>query len=66
MRRITPMSFHLNRLGSGKDDSSSEAQLQSSKTSRGSYLHPELYIFVKIFELCLVTTDLLVWKPIIL
>jgi hypothetical protein len=30
----------------GKDDSSSKAHLQSSKASRGSYLDPELYIFV--------------------
>ncbi len=36
------------------DESSPEAHLQSSKTSRGSYLDPELSIFVKIFEFYLV------------
>jgi len=41
-----PICFHLNRLESSKGDSSSEAQLQSSKTSRGSYFDPELYIFL--------------------
>jgi hypothetical protein len=38
--RISPLCFHLNRLENGKDDISSEAHLQSSKTSRGSYLDP--------------------------
>ncbi len=52
---IYPKSFHLNRLESGMDASSSEAHLQSSKTGRGSYSDPELYIFVKIFEFYLVT-----------
>jgi hypothetical protein len=45
IHRIYPICFHLNRLESSKDDSSSEAQLQSSKTSRGSYFDPEFYIF---------------------
>jgi hypothetical protein len=40
--------FHLILVESGKDDSSLEAHLQSSKTSRGSYLDKELFIFVKI------------------
>ncbi len=39
------LSPNLNRFESDKDDSSSEAHLQSSKTSRGSYLDPELYMF---------------------
>jgi hypothetical protein len=47
--------FHLKRLESGKDGSSSKAHLQSSKISRGSNLDPELYIFDKIFEIYLVT-----------
>jgi hypothetical protein len=46
MHRIYPICFYLNRLESGKGGSSSEAQLQSSKTSRGSYFDPELYIFL--------------------
>ncbi len=33
--RFSPIYFHLNRLESGKDDSSSEAHFQSSKTTRG-------------------------------
>ncbi len=54
--RISPM---FSRLESGKDDSSSEAHLQSyKKTSRGSYLDPELYIFVKLFEFYLGTQSL--------
>ncbi len=53
IHRMSPKCFHLNRSESSKD-SSSEAQLQSSKTSRGSYLCQELYIFVKKFELYLV------------
>jgi hypothetical protein len=47
---IYPSMSHLNRVESGKDYSSSEAPLQSSKTSRGSHLDKELSIFVKIFE----------------
>ncbi len=47
INRISPICFHItvNRLESGKDDSSSEAHLQSSKTSRSFYLG--LYIFFK-------------------
>jgi hypothetical protein len=45
-------------LENGKDDSSSEAYLQGSKTSRGSYLDPAISIFVKIFEFYLVTQSL--------
>jgi hypothetical protein len=58
IHRISPMCLYLNRLESGNDDSSSEAHLQSSKTSRGSYLDPKLYTFVKIFEFYLVTQSL--------
>jgi hypothetical protein len=51
---VNPPLFSLvntfNHLESGKNESSSETQLQSSKTSRGSYLDPELYIFVKYFN----------------
>jgi len=36
-----PICFHFKRVKNGKDDSSSEAHLQSSKTSTGSYLDPE-------------------------
>ncbi len=39
----TPICFHLNRLENSKNDSLSEAHLQSSKTSRDSYL--DLSIF---------------------
>ncbi len=49
--RIRNTCFHHIRLESGEDDSSSEAHLQSSKTSRGSYSDPKLDNFVKIFEL---------------
>ncbi len=35
---ISPSMFHLNLVESGKDDSSSEVHLQSSKTSGGSHL----------------------------
>ncbi len=48
VHRISPVFFTLNHLKSSKDDSSSEAHLQSSKTISGSYLDPELYIFGKI------------------
>ncbi len=34
----------------GKEDSLSEAHLQSLKISRGSYLDPELSIFVRLFD----------------
>jgi hypothetical protein len=36
-------------MESGKDDSSSEALLQSSELEEAIILDPELYIFVKIF-----------------
>ncbi len=39
IHRIYPI-YHLNRLESGKDNSSSEAHRQSSKTRRGFYLDP--------------------------
>jgi hypothetical protein len=55
INRISPICFHLNRLESGKDDSSSEAHPQSSKTSNGSLFLPELNIFVKNFETYFVT-----------
>ncbi len=58
IHRISPKCFHLNRLESGKDDSSSEFHLKSSKTSRGSYLDQELYTFVQIFDFYLVTQSL--------
>ncbi len=48
--------FSLNSLESGKDDSSLEAHIQSSKTSKGFYLDPALYIFVKMFEFYLWTS----------
>jgi hypothetical protein len=41
-----------------QSDSSSEAHLHSSKTSKGAYLDKEVYIFVKIFEFYLVTQSL--------
>ncbi len=44
-------------MESVKDDSSSEAYLQSLKTRKDSYLDPELYIFVQ-FESYLVTQSL--------
>ncbi len=50
IHRISLICVHLYCLESGK-----EAHLQSSKTNRGSYLDPELNIFVKIFEFYLVT-----------
>ncbi len=57
--RISPICVTLaQRLESCKDDSTSEAHLQSSKTSRGSYKDPELYIFVKMFQFYLVTQSL--------
>jgi hypothetical protein len=58
IHRISPICFHLNLTENSKDDSSSEAHLKSSKTSRGSYLNLELYILVKIFELYLVAQSL--------
>jgi hypothetical protein len=46
---ISPSMFHLNRVESGKDDSSLEAHLQSLKTRRGSYFRQrKLSISVKI------------------
>ncbi len=50
--------FHLNRVESGKDDSSLEAHLQSLKTSRGSYLDKENYPFLAKFEFYLGTQSL--------
>jgi len=47
---ISLICFQLNLLEIGITDSSSEAHLKSSKTSRDSYLELELSIFVKIFE----------------
>jgi hypothetical protein len=55
---ISPSMFLLNRVESDKDDSSLEAHIQSSQTSRGSYFDKELFIFVKIFEFLLVTLSL--------
>jgi hypothetical protein len=43
MHRIFSICFHFNRLENDKNDSSSEAHLQSLKTSRGIYLDPESY-----------------------
>ncbi len=59
VHKISPICFQLNGLENGQNDSSSEAHLQSSKTSVGSYLDPELYFFVKIFEFYLVTQSML-------
>ncbi len=42
----------------GKDDSSSEAHIQSLETIRGYYLDLELSNFVKLFEFYLVTESL--------
>jgi len=39
--------FHDNSVESGTDDSSSEAHLRSSKTSGGSYLDPESYMYLE-------------------
>ncbi len=39
--------FHQKRVESGKDNRLSVAYLQSLKTSRGSYVDPDLSIFVK-------------------
>jgi hypothetical protein len=47
---ISPKFFHLKRIENGKYDSLSEANLQSSKTSRDSYLEPKLAIFVKLLN----------------
>jgi hypothetical protein len=52
---ISQICFQVNRRKRGKDDSSSEAHLQSSKTSRGSYLEGDFSIFDKIFKFYLVT-----------
>jgi hypothetical protein len=57
LHRISPICFHRIRLKKDKDNSS-EAHLQISKTSRGSYIEPELYIFVKIFKFYFVTQSL--------
>ena len=55
---ISPKCFLLNRWENGDDDRASEKHLRNSKTSRGSYLDLELCIFVKIFEIYLVTQSL--------
>ncbi len=48
--------FQLNRMENGNKDSSSEANLKNSKTSRGScFLDLEVFFFVKLFEFYLVT-----------
>jgi hypothetical protein len=54
----SPSMCRLNSVESGKDDISSEAHLQSSKTSRDSYLDKELPIFVKIIEFYFVNQSL--------
>jgi hypothetical protein len=35
---ISPLCFHLNRVGNGNDDISPEENFEHSKTSSGSYL----------------------------
>ncbi len=57
---ISLICFHVKRLESGKDDSSSETYFRSSKTSRDSHLDPELYILVQILEFYLVSQSLLI------
>jgi hypothetical protein len=57
--RISPICLHLNRLERGEDNAAHQ-RLQSSKTSRGSNLDPELCIFVKIFKFYLVDKTLYV------
>ncbi len=43
---ISPICFHLNRVGNGNDDILSEEHFENSNTSRGSYLDLLLVIFV--------------------
>ncbi len=45
--------FYFPNRENGNEDSSSEAHLKSSKTSRGPYLDLELSFFVKILEFLL-------------
>jgi hypothetical protein len=49
---------HLNRVGDGNDDISSEEHFKNLKTIRGSYLLLELFIFVQIFEFDRMTQSL--------
>jgi hypothetical protein len=42
----SPMCFHLNRVGNGDDDISSDEHFENSNTHRGSYLDLYLVIFV--------------------
>ena len=49
---ISPICFHLNRMGNGNDDISSEKHFENSKTSRGSYLRTS--------NICILSRDM--WK----
>ncbi len=51
----SPIRFHLNRVGNGNDDISSEKHFENSKTRKGGYLLLDLFIFVQLFEFYLVT-----------
>ncbi len=51
------MCFQLKRMENDKD-SSSEAQIKSSKTRKRYYLDLEISVFVEIFEFYLVTQSL--------
>jgi hypothetical protein len=58
MNVISPICFHLNRVGNGNDDITSEEHFENSKTVRGSYLDKSVVIFVKIFDFYLATQSL--------
>jgi hypothetical protein len=42
--------FHLNRVGNGNDDISSQEHFKNLKTKRGSHLLLELLIFVQTLD----------------
>ncbi len=48
----------LNHIKYGKDDSLLETHFQGLKYNTGSYLDPEVFIFVWLFEFYLVTQSL--------
>ncbi len=64
---ILPICFHLNHKENGKENSLSEAhipkfKIQKPVESGGSYLDPELSIFVRFFKFYLMAQSLLILK----
>jgi hypothetical protein len=48
--RISPVRFHLSRVGNDNNDIPFEEHFENSETRKGSRLYQELPIFVQIYE----------------